>query len=189
MVKIYESSAMIFEIINKIKFCIYADRIGPDMPFTHWLLHYKSSMKKLCKKKFLHFGDNAEFRVGGYAVFCSQIEIGNNVIIRPNTMLFADEYAKIIISDNVMIGSGAHFYVNNHKYDDTTIPIIEQGYYPSKDILVKEGAWIGANAIILPGVIIGKNSVIGAGSIVTKSLPDGVVAAGNPARIIKTIAV
>lgn len=176
-----------FDMIKKVIFCIKADRIGPDIPFTHWMLHFKSTMNKLCSKKFQYFGKNAEFRAGAYAICCSHINIGNNVVIRPNSMLFADEYAKIIIEDNVMMGAGVHFYVNNHKYDEIDRPIIEQGYYPSKDILVKEGSWIGANTILLPGIIIGRNSVVGAGSIVTKSVPDFCVAVGNPARIVKDL--
>jgi len=178
---------LLLEIYKKIRFCIATDRIGPDIPFTHWKLHYKSSMKSLCKRKFKLFDEEADFRAGAYAVFCSQISIGKRVVIRPGTMLFADEYQTITIEDDVMIGVGVHFYVNNHKFDRTDIPLIEQGYYPSEGILVKDGAWIGANAIILPGVVIGKNSVIGAGSIVTKSIPDFSVAVGNPARVIKTI--
>jgi acetyltransferase-like isoleucine patch superfamily enzyme len=102
-------------------------------------------------------------------------------------MMFADEFAGITIEDNVMMGAGVHFYVNNHKFDRRDIPLIDQGYYPSEDILVKEGAWIGANAVILPGVVIGRNSVVGAGSIVTKSLPDYSVAVGCPAKVIKMI--
>jgi len=178
---------LVKEIYNKIKFCVKTDRIGPDIPFTHWLLHYKSTMKNLCNKKFQNFGNNSEFRAMAYAVNCSQISIGSNVIIRPNTVLMADDYATITIEDNVMIGMGVHFYVNNHKFDDISIPIIEQGYYPSKSVLIKDGVWIGANSIILPGVTIGKNSVVGAGSIVTKSVPDYMVVAGNPAKIIKSI--
>lgn len=57
--------------------------------------------------------------------------------------------------------AGVYFYVNNHKFDRIDIPLIEQGYYPSKGILIKERAWIGANSIILPGVIIEENSVMG----------------------------
>jgi len=163
------------------------DRIGPDIPFTHWKLHYKSSMLKLCKSKFLFFSDYADFRAGAYAIACSQISIGKNVIIRPNTMIFADEFAQIVIADNVMIGAGVHFYVNNHKFDDVSVPIIDQGYYPSEDIVIEEGVWIGANSIILPGVTIGKNSVVGAGSIVTKSIPSFSIAVGNPAKVIKKL--
>lgn len=103
-------------------------------------------------------------------------------------MLFADPRengAGITIEDDVLIGSSVHFYVNNHCFDDTEKPIIDQGHYPSEPILVKKGAWIGAASVILPGVVIGRNAVVGAGSIVTKSVPDRVVVAGSPARIIK----
>lgn len=47
--------------------------------------------------------------------------------------------------------------------------------------------WIGAGAIILPGVTVGDGSVIGAGSVVTKDVPGGVVAAGNPCRVLREI--
>jgi acetyltransferase-like isoleucine patch superfamily enzyme len=55
----------------------------------------------------------------------------------------------------------------------------------SNSIVIEDSVWIGANVIILPGVTIGKGSVIGAGSVVTKDIPPMVVAAGNPARVIK----
>lgn len=175
---------LIEEMYKKVLFCNSADRLGPDMPFTHWRLHFKSSMLKLCQSKFKYFGAGADFRAGAYAVHCSNISIGKNVIVRPLSMMFADEFAEIIVEDNVMMGAGVHFYVNNHKFDRRDIPLIEQGYYPSREIVIKEGAWIGANAILLPGVVIGKNAVVGAGSVVTKSVPDFAVYAGIPAREI-----
>lgn len=179
--------SLISDIIKKIKFCKEADRIGPDLPFTHWRLYFKSTMIKLCKKKFYHFGVNADFRAGAYAINCSNISLGENVVIRPGSMLFGDKTEKIIIEDNVMIGSGVHFYVSNHKFDRIDIPIIAQGHYPAKQVVIKKGAWIGANVIILPGVVVGENSVIGAGSVVTKDIPNFALAAGNPARIIKRL--
>ena len=57
----------------------------------------------------------------------------------------------------------------------------------SAPVLIKEGAFIGAHSIILKGVTIGKHSIIGAGSVVTKSIPDGEIWAGNPARFIRKI--
>lgn len=181
---------LINDILKKIKSDFKADRIGPDIPFTHWNLYFKSKMMNLCKKKFNHFSSTAEFRPGAYAVNCSQISIGERVIIRPGTMLFAeasDLNISIVIEDDVLIGSGVHFYTNNHRFDQIDIPLIDQGHYPSEKITLKKGCWIGANVILLPGVTIGYNSVIGAGSIVTKSVPDFVVAAGNPAKVIKKI--
>jgi acetyltransferase-like isoleucine patch superfamily enzyme len=104
-------------------------------------------------------------------------------------MLFADEMEEgnIVIEDDVAIGAGVHFYVNDHRFDRIDIPIKYQGYYPSAEIRVCKGAWIGANAIILLGVTIGENAVVGAGSIVTMDVKPFTVVAGNPARLIKTI--
>ncbi|GEC73214.1 transferase hexapeptide (six repeat-containing protein) [Flavobacterium flevense] len=182
---------LIIDVIKKIKYNIGADRIGPDHPFTHWRLYYKKQMLSLCKKKFKYFSDTADFRAGAYAVGCSKIKIGNRVVIRPGVMLFGESESldtSIIIEDNVMMGCGVHIYINNHKFDQINVPLIDQGYYPDEAVILKNGCWIGANSILLPGVTIGKNSVVGAGSIVTNSIPDGVVAVGSPARIIKKIA-
>jgi len=182
---------MIKNFFSKIKFDLNSDRLGPDCPFTHWRLYFKNSMKNICKKKFKYFSETSEFRAGAYAITCSKIGLGKNVIIRPTTMLFADPWngddGSIFIEDDVMLGSGVHIYVANHKYDDVTMPIINQGHCEARTVVLKKGCWIGANVIILKGVTIGKNSVVGAGSIVTKSIPDYCVAAGNPAKIIKII--
>ncbi len=182
---------MIGEIIKRIKFCNTADRIGPDMFSTHWRLYFRSTMRHLCEKKFKRFAEGADFRPGAYADACSKIEIGANVVIRPNSFLFADPTeggGGILIEDNVLIGSGVHLYANNHEFKSTKHPIITQGYPRPRledSIVIRSGSWIGANTIVLPGVIVGENSVVGAGSILTKTVPPRVVVAGNPARIIR----
>jgi len=175
------------EVIAKIRFCLKADRIGPDIPFTHWMLHFRGTMNRLCGRKFARFAEGADFRAGAYAVFCSMIRIGKRVVVRPGTMMFADEHAGIEIEDDVMMGAGVHFYVNNHRFDRADIPLIDQGYYPSEGIRVERGAWIGANAILLPGVVVGRNAVVGAGSVVTRSVPAFSVAVGSPAKVIRTL--
>ena len=62
-----------------------------------------------------------------------------------------------------------------------------RGLQYNKDVRISENAWIGAGAILLPGICIGKNTVIGAGSVVTHDIPDGVVAVGNPCRVLRKI--
>lgn len=181
---------LINEILKKIRFSSSADRIGPDMPFSHWRLYFTGSMTQLCKRKFRSFGEGSEFRPGAYAVGCSRIMIGKRVIIRPGTMLFGESASlseSIIIEDNVMLGCGVHIYINNHAFDRVDIPIIDQDYYPDESVRLMDGCWVGANSILLPGVTIGRNSVIGAGSIVTRSVPNGVIAVGSPAKIIREI--
>jgi acetyltransferase-like isoleucine patch superfamily enzyme len=181
------------EIVERINFWCRSDRIGPDMLATHWRLYFKSTMKALCRKKFQYFGDGAEFRPGAYAEACSKIMIGNNVVIRPSTFLFADPTkggGGIVIEDDVLLGPGVHFYTNNHAFSDVTKPIINQSYPPpssTDSIVVRGGSWIGAGAIILPGVTIGKNAVVGAGSVVTRDVPEFTVVAGNPARKLRRI--
>lgn len=182
-----EQLSLIKEFYQRWKWSKNADRLGPDMLGTYFKFYIPSMQKEICKDKFLHFGENAEFRMGAYAVGCSNIKIGNNVVIRPNSVLIATEKGKIEIENNVLIGTGVHIYVSNHEFTDITKPIYSQGHSSEKSVVLKEGCWIGANAVILPGVSIGINAVVGAGSIVTRNVEDFTVVAGNPARIIKTL--
>ncbi len=177
-------------MLELIRFWRDADRLGPDIPWTHWRLYLKSYMRQLCCTKFLFFGEGAEFRAGAYAICCSKISLGNRVIVRPGCMLFADPRpggAGIVIQDDVMMGSGVHIYVHNHRFDNPDIPIIDQGYSPSCPVVLERGCWIGALTVILPGVSIGRNAVVGAGSVVTRDVPAGSVVAGSPARLIKQV--
>lgn len=181
---------MFKRIVSKFRFWLREDRIGPDMPLTHWLLFSNRLAKRLCNAKFAQFGEGSSVRPGVYAVACKKISIGNLVTLRPGTMLHADPRtggAGITIEDKVLIGSSVHIYVDTHAFDNPDIPIYDQGFYDSKPVVLKEGCWIGANTVILPGVTVGKNAVVGAGSIVTKSVPDYVVVAGNPAKILKSV--
>ena len=181
---------MIREIFRRIQFWLHDDRLGPDMPLTHMCLYYPSLMRRLCRKKFKRFGKGAEFRPGAYALGCSKIHIGDNVVIRPLSFLGADTREGgegITIEDNVLLGPGVHFYCHNHCFEDPRVPICEQGYVPSQKITLKNGCWIGANVVLLKGVTVGAHSVVGAGSVVTRDIPDNVVAVGNPARVIRVI--
>ena len=94
---------------------------------------------------------------------------------------------KIMIEDDVLLANGIQMHTDSHIYNNPTVPILDQGYFPPEDIVIKKGCWIGAGCMILGGVTIGENSVIGAGSVVTKNIPDYVVAVGSPAKVIKEI--
>ena len=181
------------DLLHRIEFWKNCDRIGPDIPWTHWRLYFKSTMKDLCTRKFKHFGEHAEFRPGAYAECCSKISIGEHVVIRPASFLFADPRpggGGITIEDKVLIGSGVHLYTNNHNFNEIEQLIYDQGYPTptlNDSIHLKTGCWIGASAMLLPGVEVGKNSVVAAGSVVVKSIPDFTVVAGSPARVLKCL--
>ena len=84
-----------------------------------------------------------------------------------------------------MMGPNVHIYTINHKYDENLHKFT--GYTDVNPVVIGSNTWIGYNVIILPGVHIGDNSIIGAGSVVTKSIPAGVMAAGNPCVVKKII--
>lgn len=180
--------SIIIDFIKQFSFYNNCDRIGPDIPTSHWRLYSKVLMRKLCKKKLGGFGEFSDVRPGVYIEACSKVFIGKMVTIRPGTFLFADPRTNggcIKIEDKVLIGPNVMIFTNNHKFESKNIPIYDQGYpEPSNNdsVTLKEGCWIGAGSIILAGVTVGENAVIGAGSIVTKSVPKGEIWFGNPAK-------
>ncbi|MGV9003600.1 acyltransferase [Flavobacterium sp.] len=113
----------------------------------------------------------------------SEIIIGNNVSI--NNSFSAVAFSKITIHNNVLIGVNCSIIDNDgHSLliDDRT-----NGMPNIAAVVVGENVFLGDNVTILKGVTIGKNSVIGNGSIVTKDIPENVITAGNPAKIIRKI--
>lgn len=181
----------ILEIMKRLRYWHREDRISPENPLTHWRLYFRSSMARLCRQKFKHFGAHAELRPFVFAGGCSNISIGNNVVVRPNSILFASPASEwegkgaITIEDDVLLGPTVQLFTRKHRFGDVAQSIREQGVEEPKDIRIKEGAWIGAGVIIVGGVTIGRNAVIGAGSVVTRDIPDYALAVGAPAKVVR----
>lgn len=114
----------------------------------------------------------------------AHISIGNKVGISQSSIT---AYDSITIEDNVMIGSGVKIWDTDFHEIDYDDRMRKKGNVKTAPVVIKEGAFIGACSIILKGVTVGRHSVIGAGSVVTKSVPDGEVWAGNPAKFIKHV--
>ena len=113
----------------------------------------------------------------------ARIVIGKMVYINRHTMLDAADHLEI--GEGTMIGPFC--YLTDH--DHTTGPGLTPGAGPLISEATRIGArcWIGAHVTVLKGVTIGTGTVVGAGSVVTKSLPAGVVAVGNPARVLREL--
>ena len=112
-----------------------------------------------------------------------RIKIGNNTHIHPRCQ-FSAYKANISIGAEVQIAIGCAFYPYNHGIEPGKL-IQEQPLYSKGDIIVGDDAWLGFGVIVLDGVHIGKGAVVGAGSVVTNDIPEGGVAVGIPARVVK----
>lgn len=86
---------------------------------------------------------------------------------------------KIIIGNNVLCG--ANSVITDFDWHSTRYPS------GSKSVIIHDNVWLGLNTVVLKGVEIGQNSIIGANSIVINNIPENVIAAGNPCRILKKI--
>lgn len=110
------------------------------------------------------------------------IEIGENFYSNHNLTIL--DCNKVKFGDNVFIGPNCSFYCAMHPLD---IKTRNEGLEYAKPITVGNNVWFGGNVVVLAGVTIGDGVVVGAGSVVTKNVPNNVVIAGNPAKIIKEI--
>lgn len=117
--------------------------------------------------------------------FCDygyNIEVGEKFFVNTNCVIL-DE-AKVTFGDNVFIGPNCSFYTAGHPIDIAQRNADMEYALP---IHVGNNVWFGGNVTVVPGVTIGNNVTIGAGSVVTHDIPDDVVAAGNPCRVIRSI--
>ncbi len=111
-----------------------------------------------------------------------RVSFGDNVFINADFMVLGS--GRITVGNNVLIGPGARFYTPNHSLD---IELRRAGWELGLPITLEDDVWLGGSVVICPGVTIGRGSVVGAGSVVTKDVPPGVVVAGNPARVVRTV--
>lgn len=112
-----------------------------------------------------------------------RIELGDRVAF--NYGCFVNGYGGLVIGEGAEFGPGTMIHTANHRYDDPTRPVSEQGWHVERPVEVGANSWIGMGVIILAGVQIGEGCVVGAGSVVPRDLEPYSIAVGNPARTIK----
>ncbi len=94
------------------------------------------------------------------------------------------DVAPVVIGSRAMFGPAVQIYAGTHPLSSA---VRKAGLEFGKPVQIGDDVWIGGGAVICPGVRIGAGTVIGAGSVVTRDMPEGVLAAGNPCRVIREI--
>ena len=116
-----------------------------------------------------------------YCDYGSNIELGERVFFNFNCVVL--DVCPVRIGDFTLFGPAVQILTPMHPFNASLRRKQEYG----KPVEIGSDVWVGGGALILPGVRVGSRTIIGAGSVVTRDIPDGVLAAGNPCRVIREI--
>ena len=126
-------------------------------------------------------GDSVWMQPPFFCDYGANIELGERVFFNFNCIVL--DVCRVRIGDFTLFGPAVQIYTPMHPLDAAQRRREEFG----KPVDIGSDVWVGGGAIILPGVRIGSRAVIGAGSVVTRDVPDGVFAAGNPCRVVRSL--
>jgi acetyltransferase-like isoleucine patch superfamily enzyme len=116
----------------------------------------------------------------------ARIRIGGGTFLNLRVQVAAVELVEI--GAHCMFANGCFVTDGNHRFDDPEKPVPWQGFTTKGPTRIGDNVWCGANVVITSGVTIGERCVIGANSVVTTDLPPFSIAAGAPAKVLRTIA-
>ena len=135
------------------------------------------------KEMFAEVGEGTYVESPFYANFGGRhVHLGKNVYTNFGATFVDDTH--IYIGDCTMLGPHVTIATASHPIDPE---LRSQGLQYNLPVRIGKNCWLGAGVIVMPGVTIGDNTVIGAGSIVTRDIPSGVVAVGNPCRVLREV--
>ena len=138
--------------------------------------------RELVQEIFASAGEGAYIEPPFFCDYGIHTTVGKNFYANYNCYIL--DVCDVTIGDNVMFAPNVGIYAASHPID----PVVRaSGLECGKPVKIGNNVWIGGHSCVCPGVTIGDNVVIGAGSVVCKDIPDNVVAAGNPCRVIREI--
>ncbi|MEU9606461.1 sugar O-acetyltransferase [Streptomyces sp. NPDC048057] len=136
----------------------------------------------ILKELFGSVGENVRIRPPFECDYGTYITMGDNVFVNVNAVFL--DAAPITIGSDVQIGPNVQLVTPNHELDHERR---RAGWERGEPITIGDNVWLGSGVVVCPGVTIGENTVVGAGSVVVKDLPAGVLAVGNPARVVREL--
>ena len=127
-------------------------------------------------------GESVRMQPPFFCDYGSNIELGEQVFFNFNCVVL--DVCRVRIGDYTLFGPGVQILTPMHPLDAK----LRRGQEFGKPVEIGSDVWVGGGALILPGARIGSRAVIGAGSVVTRDVPDGAFAAGNPCRVVRSLA-
>lgn len=110
------------------------------------------------------------------------IAVGAYTFVNSGAVLL--DVGRITVGDHVQLGPNVQLLTATHPLDAGRRRV---GWEGSAPISLEDNVWLGGGVIVLPGVTVGADSVVGAGAVVTRDVPPGVLAVGNPARVVRQL--
>ena len=150
--------------------------------FNRMSVHDGAERRGVLLELLGHLGEGSEIRPPLRCDYGYRIRVGARTFI--NYGLVALDVAMISIGDDVQIGPNVQLLTPTHPVD---ADVRRAKWEAAEPISIGDNVWLGGGVIVLPGITIGENAVVGAGSVVTRPLPSNVVAAGNPAGIVRSL--
>ena len=143
----------------------------------------QSRRQELLKQLFAEVGENCYIESPYFANWGGRnVHLGSNIYANAGLKLVDDTH--IYIGDCTMLGPNVVIATAGHPIEPS---LRSKGMQYNLPVRIGRNCWLGAGVIVMPGVTIGDNSVIGAGSVVTKDIPAGVIAVGNPCKVMREI--
>ncbi len=142
----------------------------------------KDKRNEIMRELFRSVGENVWIEPDFRCEFGKNITIGDNVYINFGCVIL--DCGQVTIGSDTLIGPNVGLFSGNHTTDAEERAA--GGLIP-RPITIGSRVWLCGNVSVVPGVTIGDDTVIGAGSVVTRDIPSGVVAAGNPCRVLRKI--
>ena len=127
-------------------------------------------------------GEDTEIRAPLYCDYGYNTHVGSRTFV--NFGLVALDVASITIGDDVQIGPYVQLLTPTHPLDPG---LRREKWESAEPIVVEDNVWLAGGVVVCPGVTIGEGTVVGAGAVVTRDLPAGVLAAGVPAHVVRSL--
>jgi acetyltransferase-like isoleucine patch superfamily enzyme len=153
--------------------------------FARWPLH--GDVLDALRDGRLEIGPHVLFEPGVWitAPGHARIRIGGGTFLNQGVMVAALNLVEI--GEHCMIANGSFVTDAAHRFDDPDRPVPWQGFTTKGPTRIGDNCWLGANVVVTSGVTIGRRCVIGAGSVVTQDIPAFSVAAGAPAKVLRSV--